>query len=592
MRSGTAFSFQRKVWHEMKRHSSNNDDCSYKSDLLLIATIGLLSHGLIILTDYKVWDTWHSFFFMSSQSQWSNLVRFLTDAGRPVDPLFYYPFRFVPAPAQWVKVFSVFIWIGSAVLLRLLLPVLTSCRNRTALYAAVIAASLPFFEFLGEVCVFMNVCSIFLFLSAWSLLTRVKMMSVRSSWIIRCIVPFLFLVSFNLTSLLPAYCFLLSLWMFLQARNTRITKSLAATYATVGLRNLDLILLPALYWWIKSKWMQTHGYYAETSYNCISLLPSTYLTGFSVSLSAISDRFASGLSAWISSYCLLLLLIFSIVAFLLRGPATRRSLEADPVFLGKLLFGGLILCLLCILPYVAVGKPLAFSGYESRHGVLVNYPLSIVLVALVLLLSAACFRSSDRAIVFAISAIVATGVVECNRNTLRLQGMYAKHLLAIKKISALRDSRNLSVVVFRDYFFLPRTIPWYPVIAWTYMLADGSPPSFLVADTRNFIPDSRTQGADGSAHIQVPITVFSKDDVEALCKITSVPEALKQIPRTGLTINVAFQANAGFDNAETMGLTYLTNMLFKPGRQAHYLDSLGKAYEINSSGAREIKTAP
>ena len=82
----------------------------------MIVAVGIAAHGLLLLTDYVIWDGWWIQAFLQNPSDWSNFQRIFSEAGRNLDVVWYLPLLGQSACVVISKFVSVLCWLLSGVL--------------------------------------------------------------------------------------------------------------------------------------------------------------------------------------------------------------------------------------------------------------------------------------------------------------------------------------------------------------------------------------------------------------------------------------------------------------------------------------------
>jgi hypothetical protein len=241
-------------------------------------------------------------------------------------------------------------------------------------------------------------------------------------------------------------------------------------------------------------------------------------------------------------------------------------------------------------PYIAVGKYYEGFGYNSRLGIFYCIIIPFILVSIILYLQILFTFKSNSLLYIMVACFCAFGVVESNRNYIRLSGYYAKQISISNKIrNFLIKNNGISVVHLREYYQFPKTTHWVPAAVWTYMVAKGpNLPEVLVVDTRNFLPDAITISETGMAQKSFPVLNFTEKDIEHFCWLSSIPETLKNIPRKGNTVNIAALESGMGVNGEALGLVYIIKRLFDPSSVGEFLNRITKVLVLDHGRVLEI----
>jgi len=545
--------------------------------VFIITLFGLLAHGLLLFTDYQVWDSFIVGFFSKHQQHWEHLVHFCSDYGRPLDSFFYLPFKGNQQLIFLSKVAGFFLWIGTFLLINSTLSPLLGISHPYDFLVALVGVTLPFYEYLGEFVFNIYIIPYFLFWLGIKLYLGSITANLPISLILRGAALFVFWFSFAFNALILFYLTIILTYLFLNSwiGSTFCLQSLLRKL----LRNTDFILIPFAFWIHKSIYCPLQGYPAQAEYNIIQKTLFNYLTGSFVSLSAIIARVFSAVDSLDIFFTLATLsLVLYIVALVFRTVPNALIPNFKMVSLKILL--GCVLLVAILFPYIAVGKPYGAFGYDSRMGIGLNMPIALIIVMFAFFLQCVIQKWNRIWLVF-IVVCCAYGIIESNRNYLRLTGYFAKQQSIVSKIQkAVNASPDTSVVHMREYYQMPKTTLWVPAVAWTYMTARGpSLPTFLVVDSRNFLPDKQATPGQRSQTSSFPFVKFSPEDIENFCWLSSIPYTLQKIPRQGGTLNIAaFEGSSG-NNAEEIGRFYLFQKWFGTNSDMDsFLSSLTKVF--------------
>ena len=560
-----------------------NSNNSWKIQAICITVAGLLAHGLLLLTDYQVWDSFIVGFFSKHQKHWEHLVHFCSDYGRPLDSFFYLPFKGNQQLIFFSKVAGLILWIGTFLLINSTLSPLLGIPHPYDFLVALVGVTLPFYEYLGEFVFNIYIIPYFLFWFGIKLYLMSVEANLLTSIILRITALFVFCFSFAFNALIVFYLTIILTYLFLNSRVGSVF-CLQSLFKKM-LRNIDFILIPFAFWIHKSIFCPLQGYPAQVEYNIIQKNFLNYLSGYFVSSSEIIVRLISAFDSLDLFFTLatLTLIIYTVALGFRVVPSAlipNFKMVCLNIFLGAFLLAAIL------LPYIAVGKPYGAFGYESRIGIGLNMPIALIIVLFGFFLQFLIRKWNRIGFVF-IVAFSAYGILESNRNYLRLSGYYAKQQSIVSKIqNAVKVSPDTSIVHMREYFQMPKTIQWVPAVAWTYMATDaGSLPIILVVDTRNFIPDRQPATGTPSLISSYPQLEFKPEDIEHFCWLSSIPYTFQKIPRQGGTLNIAaFEGSSG-NNAEEIGRYYLFQKWFGTNSgMDNFLSNLTKVFLFDKRG--------
>lgn len=187
-----------------------------------------------------------------------------------------------------------------------------------------------------------------------------------------------FYLSFYVNSLLVFYLLPLCIVYYLQKNNNKYFdyKVLFDFFK----KYIDFIVLPILFFIVKMVLTEKKGVYKEVGYNEINL--NGVLSIHKKLLTSIDESFF-GLFRELFSFDLFYrynLLAFIVIAVILYGAKMKVTKINKPksfLFLGALLF------VIGALPYSLVGKPPTFTGYNTRHQLLLPIGSAILFMSLI-----------------------------------------------------------------------------------------------------------------------------------------------------------------------------------------------------------------
>ena len=186
--------------------------------------------------------------------------------------------------------------------------------------------------------------------------------------LLRSLMIILFLMSFNMNSLLVFYgvfVFYFFVYQYL---------SLDQNISSLALSNLDLFSLPFVFWFLKNKYSPKSGYYEN--YNKILLRFSQIRASYKSLVVDLFFPFLKKVCTWsIPALSLLAILHFSgLMSTVLAHDSHPHSMLT--LTLGLLV--GSLLLLAATLPYSLVGQVFGYTGWETKNNLLLPLPLSII----------------------------------------------------------------------------------------------------------------------------------------------------------------------------------------------------------------------
>lgn len=542
-----------------------------------IVAAGLLAHGLVPLTDYILWDGWWYAADLARPDGPVTMARLFHEVGRPLDMWFYAPLRWIGGdPVVWAKCFGTAAWISSAVCIATVLRKLARLPESVATAVSTLVAALPIFDLLGELALWMNTACVLLFWLAWVLVSRLADLAGWRAIAARLATLALFFVSFDLNSNLVMFYGVAVAIAGLRAPDLR-PATLLATLPRAALQHADFLVLPIVFWVWKTWFTPTSGFYA-TGYNQPSLAPDQLAAGY---LGFLLNFVLRGLVEFLSSPTYL---AAAAIAAILTAVALQRLPPSDavverPTRTGVRLLGwGAFLLLAAAFPYIVVGQPLASEGWLTRNCILCPLPVAMIACGLALLATSRWATAFPRAWVAVVAAIVTLGVGGCVSNYLAYQAFGAKEWSLRDQVAEMIRDSEAAVVQLRDYCRIPRTIPYYPPIIWTFIAnASDEPPKTLVIETVSLGPDISQPGPDGQPRRIIPRVPLRAETVDETITDTTMPYALERVPRAGPQILVTAEPAYAGTSVTTLGLRYLFLSWLEPEQLPEFVRGLIKA---------------
>lgn len=547
-----------------------------------IVVFGLLAHGILALTDYVMWDSLIIGHLVESPNLFGVLSRWASDGGRPHEAVFYLPFVGCSNVVLAGKITWIVFYILTFVILKKTLPLLFGFSRTFSFAVCAVAVVMPFYEIMGELQFVIHAFPLFLFWLAWYLCGLFAVKKPILAVIARLVSMAGLWFAFQMNSLLAFQYGVLFLYLaHLVIRSGDF--SLKFIFSKL-FQVIDMALLPIVFWFHK-KWfcpLPAGSYFESVSYNQISKDFTVYFDGFLKTFRGVFEKFASIFDTPVTAFLFIGAILIGIFIYVSLRSLQTTSVSPWSMILFSI-FGGFLLLFLAIFPYVAVGKPYGAFSYDSRNGILLAMPIAMILVAALLGAQQLWLEKSAPISRLAILALCCFGIIENNRNYLRLQGYGAKQdSIAMNVKEIIQKTPDVAVVHLREYFQFPKTPQWIPAASWTFKLADqGKLPEVLVVDTRNFLPDQSATDNSGKIIPIFPKANFSPQDVEHFCWLSSIPYGMKKIKRDGVTINLAALAGKSGLDAEKMGLIYIHKKITQPSTLDAYVKNTSELIVLN-----------
>lgn len=385
----------------------------------------LIAHGGILLIPNAIyWDDW-VLYGVSSQS----IYRTFQMSGSMFN-LFGHLHVSMLTVGPWLYRILTFVLMFASGMLLWQIAKRQQWVSIDARYAIVLLfLVLPFNDARAALIVLPNALGYFLFFLAWYFLGKN-----------RPLVLALFFLSFNINSMLVFYALPIAEWYFRDEHSLRLK-----TAWRWALRRIDFMILPFVYWFIKTTYFKPYGVYA--GYN-----EDFSLKNLILSLIFLGDDF---MQLQVS-----VILLFAFLAFASLFIAKPDFHESNHQ--GKLQLAGIAAFVCAVFPYCVVGAVPTFGMWESHNQLLM--PLGVALL-LVWLLARFPLKIRQAAFTLLVALSLALNV-EVYTVLYQDWGKKKELISLIRKDDRIREAR---LVVFDDRTELYRTIR-YPFYEWNGLM--------------------------------------------------------------------------------------------------------------------------
>jgi hypothetical protein len=540
----------------MKRHAA----------YAIIAVTAVVTHGLLLFNDGHYVDGWPTYTQLAERN-WDLLFTHLYRAGLPGTVLFYSVMDYFPGLVFKFRIVAFLAIVLMAMLVYRIAEESKVLSRWESVSIALISLTYPAFQASVIMPVGLYLAFYCLFILAAYLALRSERMRGAVRYAVRGGSLVLFVVSFNINSLLVFYFGFLFL-LFLLTHGQRLTQG-TFTRAVLQFvpRRLDFLLLPFAFWVVKEALFPRYGEYA--AYNRFRFSPTTLVwTAGRFFGDSIYGQLNDALRIMLQQPALALLLVGTMYgasrAFTTPpGPPAERGLRPH-----VLLAFGVVLFALGIFPYVVVGSGPALHGFATRNALLVGLPMAVILTATIRLM----FSRGERGLSKSAFAVVATLVVAFSLtlvdNYFAWQGRWAKDRSIMVKLSHMTDVKRISVFWIDDQFQLPGALD-YAAYDWSSMFKQVWGGESRVGLSQMFTPEDWT----------ALITTW------ALYNLSELDQAGCQAV---LTIK---RGPAASPDAWKLALHYLFLRFLKPEEMTRFLEGLTRI-RVDSISAPEARNCP
>lgn len=543
-----------------------------KRYILGIVGLGLFAHGLLLFTDYSIWDGWWIEAFIRNPNEWAVFERIFSEAGRKLDLLWYLPLLGSGSCVVISKVISVVAWILSAVFVFCLLMQTGILRRNEAFAVAAVAVTLPLYDVLGDLNSLSFSLPIPFFYCGWLLVLHSTKVA---GWRRVCAglgsVPF-FAIGFTLPSTLVLFCAFWVLWVFLSAARDASQGLSCSSILKSAARKSPWLAVPVAFWLGKQMFSPTHGY--NVSYNAIAFEVQRFAEVY-WSLAQLLYRVPLDLLTKHPFAVVVSVIVSAIAVLVLLRAEGRSDIELDDRTGERLIVSGFFLLAATAFPYAAVNQPFAPEGWWTRCNVLLNLPVALLTVGTTLWMQQLLFRGRPRTVLLPLTFVIVVGSVANNINYLAYQGFGAKQEAFAGVLNSVIVDKRPRLVQLRDYFPVDETIPWYPPFIWSSIAANGKAlPSAFVVETTRMVPDQVVLTSEQGQQRNVPFLAISESDAQAMLMSTGLPFAFDIPSDSRGQILLAIEPAQVEVNGILLGVQYLKVKWFYPSDLSSFLASL------------------
>ena len=346
---------------------SYNNQIEIKRLIFIVITYFIMHGGALFILNSIFWDDW---LLYSARDE--AIINLFSQAGSIFSWSGHVHTIFQKIGLWSYRILTLILMLCSGLLMNLFLTEKSELiSNEQKFLLVLLFLILPFNMARVAIINFPSALTYFAFFLAWYLLGKNKFYSIL-----------FFLFSFNLNSLLVFYAVPITL-LFIEGGYYKNIKSIIYFIS----RNILLLIIPFIYFYIKVKISSPYGIY--NSYNENYSLENIY-NGVNNQINEFQNLRVN---------YILFLLIFILVFFQIKKLIFNEYLYKNNNSL-KLFFLGLYSLLLSIIPYVIIGEVPTFSEWTSRHQILMPFGASLLIVSFISVIKNTQFR------VFIVASVV------------------------------------------------------------------------------------------------------------------------------------------------------------------------------------------
>jgi hypothetical protein len=435
----------------------------------IILFVVLLAHGPNILNDGVYTDGWMLYHYVSKMDV-NVLFQMYADMGIPAWQAYYWlGIGALSSLGDFVLVSRIVVFCVIATTSVAMYGCLRQFKlfsERECVLCCIVAASYFSFQVEPDLAFSYSTFCVMCFYVGMVLYLKSLIWNDRlAGWALQVVsVPVLFL-SFNLHSLLVYYYGFLVIIHYCKLNGPRKMGAAAIV------RQCAMYLLPIFYWLMKV------GLYAKASFNndgnTILLSPFRWGVAFvKFLLYGVNGQFALSITQIIAYpflFCAAYILARKLQSIDDSHPITERNTTpAVALAVGVWLF------IASIVAYVLVGKSPLVTGWESRHSILIAFPVGIILVGLirVVTVSARSEAVSRFGALFVVASLVFGFMVTNWKETIAYELNWIRDKAFMTQLREKPEWKDFSVYIIQDESEIPTTV-YYHEFTFAGMLSEA-----------------------------------------------------------------------------------------------------------------------
>lgn len=515
--------------------------------IVLPLLVGLLSYGLAILNKGLFLDGW----FLegwSKKETWHILRRFTGEVGMPFIYFLHKTISKARAGKTAYNLINVFSLIGAAYAISYLCHQSGYLSFQESMLIAALMLAYPGQQIACEKSVTQYfLCTLLFYLGA--VLNIQSELSIGTEsvllWILSLTLLFL---SFNMNSLLVYYLGFLIYKIVFVAKGGGLNLGFLFL-----IKNSILVIMPPLFWILKSWLTPKSGYYSD--YNTISIRPKRLFQGLvSLFSEGTFGCYVEAVRWFLKNPIWVFLIIFSM--WLSKSfVAVTPSIDSTAV---QVLIFSVFLIILAACPYILVGQPFGTFGWATKNNVLLALPCALFIYSG----ASIVFRPEVKG--FFLLAVISVGAIYLIHVYAGWIALWAKNLSAIKQTSEEKLFKGATIVEVYDSYpteLCNRSRPEHWDISLTYMF------TFQTQAVRHF-------GIVGNE--QSNLASYSSEEIKNKIIQTTVPYVLEDIDTSGNQIRLKIEKGKHSWGDTKTASKYLFYSLFAPEKLNSFLAKLVK----------------
>ena len=431
------------------------------SPYVWLLSITIACHGLLLFNDGIYWDDWLTLGYLKN-GDWQSLSEQTSEMGLPLLGYFQWSLKLLNIYAHY-KVIAFLLIYTAAVLIYKTSINLCVLTGMESLLLAIIFIAFPAYQVSVLFCTLNYLfCLTLFYLAIYIYVKSLGGKRLGLVWALRLAAAVIFFISFNLNSLLVFfYAFLMLMFCNQKSRGAGLWVEELSSFIKA---NWLFIILPVAYWVLRATFTPPHGLYANyhslnTSIWQIFYLSTSFIrvSLFGQLFSAISDL-GDHVMIWLG-----VILVANVTYVYLYQRRGKRNATLESWFNSKLAIAtfvfGLITLICATFPYAAVGLSPEFTGFGTRHNVLISLPFAILMISVFRIYSQSYGQLDDiskikfkRNQLLIICSLVFAFALSCNHYYISWEARAIKDRAFMHALQSNPQLKNYSIYWIDDKF--------------------------------------------------------------------------------------------------------------------------------------------
>jgi hypothetical protein len=518
--------------------------------------LAILCHGLLLTTDYKIWDGWLVENWQKN-TLFDVMWRHYSEVGVQHHYFVHRIFGISNHSVWLYKFFSLLCYYGISCGFLLLTTRTQLLKLNEALMGAFLILTFPGMLTMGEAAVFPYVLGLFCFFAAAVCAVESEFRQGAAFWALHGLAVLLFLLSFTYYALLVYYLAFIFIYLWFLKEKYAVD-SLNQAFRVLLVRCI-YFTLPVAFWMFKTRFMDSFGFYS--TYNRPEFVTEKFFAGYRSLLTGTAAHHLTN-----PCFSLYALIALGVLGWVSAGRFHASSWSTSSRNRLLILCGaGVFLLLLGGLPFILVGRTFEPFGYSTNYSLLVPIAIGLIFSSLIsFIYSFPIFKKFGWLAQIPFYWILLASLGIWNRNYLHWQALGAKEASVASKLRADPTTRNYALFLQRDEFRIPLTNVYPTAITSTALQSVFGERRQLALEIQ--LPSAENAPGGAASAGEMP-RVFSIQPLgsamlDRIAQETTLPYFFSQIDHAGPQALLVIRPGKGASNPRQIGWEYLGHKLW------------------------------